>query len=893
MIAFITTAGPRALVSADNRAASQAVAQAPTLDRGLIITADLTASPAANAVDAPTVGALADAFAGELPSAQHFPAAQHWAGLTFRTLVVDNPAPSAVDDAPPIAEIAYRADLARNSVIVAGSLPAGEVALRSASAGRAMALGIAVTPAIAARFSLRVGSLVELGSAASGGPLIRLLVTGIVRPAPASSAFWQIDPNISTPTRDVTSEAPFWQAGFIAGPGDLAALNAAYASQTEIATWFFPISPALTAAEIPRLEAGMAAFASQPTARQAEISHGAGVLTNTAISSGLADGLATFTAQWDGTSGPNSVLVLGLTVAGIILLLICGGLATEAYRPELVLLRVRGASLRQLAGRAFARTCCITLPALACGAAIAIAILPDGSTTVSLDLLGLTALAAVAGTPVICVLAHRRPQLAAPSQRADMVVLRPSSRRLVAELMVLLVAAGAIADLRFRGTGQGTTGPYLSASVVLVAAAVGLALNRAYRGPLRALAAVAATRRGPVGFVGLARAAGSRVGSVLPAFVLMLTLTLTAFGAMVVASISAGQVAVSWAQVGADVTVSAASTSTVTSADLSAIEKVPGVRHAAAVYTAPSVGPLAVNLASAKSPGAPLGVAVVDPAGYGALSADTPWPGFPVRAMQRPASGPAAVVPILVTPDVASRHRSGRLRLEFGGLGIPVRIVGTITDTAAMPSGGSYVLMPSWAAPRLPSLPGPSAVLLTGASIDLPALRATVARVLPGSQLTVRSQVLSQLEAEPALHVSERLYLVGALTAAVLSVLAVLFALASSARSRAITATRLAALGMARRQAFVLGLTDATTLLAVAVIGTVASSWLLVEVIGPVLGLNVFTGSSAPLALQPTWQALVVPLGGAAVLAMAFLTIDGILSGRREIGAALRQEEAV
>ena len=892
MIAFITTAGPRALVSAENRAAIQAVAQAPAADRGVLVTADLLASPQDDVVDAAKIQALASAFAADLPPGRHFPAAQHWAGVTFPRVTVDNPAPSAVLSSPPVLEVGYRAGLARNSTIVAGSLPVGPIAARPGSTGK-VTLGIAVTVATAARFSLRVGSVVILGPVVLGSPLIRLQVKGIVRPAPASSAFWQLDPVIGQPNMEGGLVTPFWQGGVIAGPGDLVALNAAYLGKPEIYNWFLPLSPALTVADIPRIEAAVTALAASPAPQRAEARVGASLLADTAVSSGLADGLASFSAQWHGTSGANSLLVLGLTVAGIILLLICAGLATEAYRPELVLLRVRGASLRQLAGRALARTCCITLPALACGAAIAIAVLPDGSTRVSLDLLGVTALAAVAGTPVICVLAHRRPQLTTSSRGTDMVVLRPSSRRLVAELLVLLVAAGAIVDLRLRGTGQGTTSPYLSASAVLVAAAVGLALNRAYRGPLRALAAVAATRRGPVGFVGLARAAGSRAGSILPAFVLMLTLTLTAFGAMVVASISAGQVAASWAQVGADVTVSAASTSTVTGADLRAIEKVPGVRHAASVYTAPSVGALAVNLASTRSAGASLAVAVVDPAVYGALSADTPWSGFPVSAMQPPASGPAAVVPILVTPDVASRHTSGPLRLEFGGLGMRVKIVGTITDTAAMPAGGSYVLMPSWAAPRLPSLPGPSAVLLTGGSIDLPALRATVRRVLPGSTLAVRSQALSQLAAEPALHVSERLYLVGALTAAVLSVLAVLFALASSARSRAMTATRLAALGMARRQAFVLGLTDAIPLLAIAVIGTVASSWLLAEVIGPVLGLSVFTGSSGSLALRPTWPALVVPLAGVAVLAVAFLTIDGILSGRREIGAELRQEEAV
>ena len=59
-----------------------------------------------------------------------------------------------------------------------------------------------------------------------------------------------------------------------------------------------------------------------------------------------------------------------------------------------------------------------------------------------------------------------------------------------------------------------------------------------------------------------------------------------------------------------------------------------------------------------------------------------------------------------------------------------------------------------------------------------------------------------------------------------------------------------------------------------------ASSLLLAEVVGPVLGLNVFAGSVVPVPLRPTPLALVVPLAGAAVLAVALLAIDGMSSRR-------------
>ena len=236
-------------------------------------------------------------------------------------------------------------------------------------------------------------------------------------------------------------------------------------------------------------------------------------------------------------------------------------------------------------------------------------------------------------------------------------------------------------------------------------------------------------------------------------------------------------------------------------------------------------------------------------------------------------------MPILVTPTVAAtaaRRARSPLRLAFAGISVPAKIVGTVTATAAMPSGGRYVLMPSWADPRLPSLPEPSTVLVTGSGIKVSALRSAVHAMIPHSRLTVRSQVLHGLVATPVLHMSSTLYLIGMLAAAGLSALAVLFALATLTRSRALMLTRMAALGMDRSQALLLAATDAVPLVCVAAVGTIASSWLLAEVVGPVLGLNVFTGSSVPVILRPTWLGLIIPLAGVAVLALAFLAADGI-----------------
>jgi putative ABC transport system permease protein len=540
------------------------------------------------------------------------------------------------------------------------------------------------------------------------------------------------------------------------------------------------------------------------------------------------------------------------------------------------------------------------LAPLAAGVALAVAVLPGGGTSVIL--VALTALAAVTATPAIAAFEHRRLRPGSASPRAEVAPGRSSARRLTGELAVLVVAAAALADLRLRGAAQqaggavATTSAYLSASAVLVAAAVALIVNRAYRSPLRLLASAASIRRGAVGAVGLTRAARSRAGSVLPALALMLGLTLTVFSAMVLASISSGQQAGSWERTGADAQISVQGTMSASAGALHAIARSPGVRHVTAVFTAASAGADAAVLKTG-TVGQPVAMAVVDPAAYAALAADTPWPDFPVRALARPGSvAGSGPIPLLVSPAVAAlvAHAGshGALRLEEYGQFVNVRIAGTITRTPAMPAGGEFVLLPRWAALRLTAVPPPSTVLVTGPHLNIAALRATVAKLLPSSQTVFRRQVVAALNSSPALRLSENLYLAGAVAAAAVSALAVLFWLVSSARSRAAMLTMLGALGMARSQALLLGLTEAVPLLAVATAGTAACVWLLAAIVGPVLGLNTFTGSHQPAALAPTWADLVVPLAGAAVLAVTFLAVDGALAGRRKLAVALRQEEA-
>ncbi|MGH3288552.1 MAG: hypothetical protein ACRDPD_28370, partial [Streptosporangiaceae bacterium] len=119
---------------------------------------------------------------------------------------------------------------------------------------------------------------------------------------------------------------------------------------------------------------------------------------------------------------------------------------------------------------------------------------------------------------------------------------------------------------------------------------------------------LAARGTGATSFVAMSRAARSSLTGVLPAFALVLALSLATFAGMTSNGITRGEIAASWHATGADVVVDAGPFP-VTPSAISAISAVRGVRHVAAVWTTNWATPA----------GQPVTVVAVDPASYAAL----------------------------------------------------------------------------------------------------------------------------------------------------------------------------------------------------------------------------------------------------------------------------------
>lgn len=355
------------------------------------------------------------------------------------------------------------------------------------------------------------------------------------------------------------------------------------------------------------------------------------------------------------------------------------------------------------------------------------------------------------------------------------------------------------------------------------------------------------------GYVGLAGAVERRTATALPAFTLVLALTLAAFGGMVNGSIVGGQISYSWQATGADAVIETNGAATPATPGLvKSIMAVPGVRHPTAAWTTTWQMPL----------GRELTVTEIDPAGYAAMTADTPFPRIPVSAFGSADSTPvtaATVIPMLASPAAAAALGPGIIQLTSQEpMGpIRIRVAGLVARTPAQPAGGMFVLMPLRTLPGVLGQPVPNLVLVTGPDMDRSKLSRLIGKALPAATLTFRADVLNGLGSAPLQHAAALLMTLTAGAAAGLALLNLVFGLALGARDRELTLARLSVMGYARSARLVLLMALPAVLAAFAAAAGCALA--LPALVSPALDLSVFTGPGASVTYRPDLAALGVP----------------------------------
>jgi putative ABC transport system permease protein len=871
---FLAAAAPRVLEVFQTRILRETLAAAPAVDRTISVATGWVAAGHQPA-GAPTAGLLTattpvlrQAIKPPLTS----PPGSAWTSVTTGFQSVLNPAATArpgVKD--PQLEMVYRNPVRSHLRLIAGSLPDRSSA-RLMAGQRVPVFDVAVAAATAARFRLRPGSDIQIGPQganrlgllaqhATGPPAAVLHVVGVVRPADPASAFWAYDTLVGAPVLEDAFSAkypgPFWAGAVLIGPDEIAALPSIFAGQPLSLLWDLPLRmSSLTAGQAPQAQGALSAMNASLIASTADARYPLPLTIN----GNPQTVLASLAAQETAADQVLSLTITGLFLIGMAAILLASRLVIDRRDEELAALRARGCSLPGLALRVLADTAPLLIVALAAGIAAAVAISPGASVTASWEMTAALGLVALAGPPLLAVVRQRDAAQSRRAARADVTIPRRSPRRAVAELSAAALAVLVIAALRFRARANGNgvnlltgTGPQL------VALLAGLLAIRCYPLPLRLLLRLTTRRRGAAVYLGLARAARSASTALLPALALILAVALAGFGGMIASTVSGARVAGSWRQVGADATVTVADIHPISAAATRALARVAGTRHA--VTVSDEAGRLVIG-------GRVITATAVDapPAPYAALSADTPFGSFAPSLLADRGQGPAAAIPVLVSPGLASlTGLTGTLQTSVDRP-LRVRVAGLLAATPAAPTG-AFLVIPAWAANRADGPWPANRALLTGTDLDAAALRAIARRSIPGGALRLRAAVLRQdAAASPMANAATQIFALCLAAAALLAAASVILGSALAADSRRRLLVTLTTLGVRRRDARVVALLEALPLLVVAVAGGLLAAVALPVAVGPALNLAVFIGAGPNVSVRPGLLPLAAAAAGAAAL---------------------------
>ncbi|HMD95549.1 MAG TPA: hypothetical protein VKG80_23190 [Trebonia sp.] len=887
---FAVTAGPREALATRTQALRQTLAAVPALQQAVTVTASwdgVTGLLGAADFGAPGGGNLTAAQLGEFTSQLHgdfnrgvvhlAPRGADWAAMTSSAHTVTSTLPAV--NIPVHLEVTYRQPLTQYTRLVAGHYPA--------ATANPVRLPVLLSPQTARQFGLHLGSTMKISGPQIeySGSLesITLIVAGIVVPRDPSSTFWTADPTVLTPDLETpTPGVAFWVGGVFADPDDISAIQQDFGPEGLAIQWEFPmVFGSLQGQQAQPLHDALNLLSAQSPALTGDIAAAAGTLQVTA---GLLQPLAAFLATAQAVDVLLWLLYVSLAVAGLVVLLLAARMVAMRRSAELTMCRARGASLRQIAvvtARGAAVAC---VPAAALAVLLAVLAVPGAGPELGAGPAGgwlppiAVLLVAVCAPAAIAAWRQRLPRHRPGDRRRPRV-----QTRLVVEVTAVAAAVAGIIVFRQQGTQPGSgVNLYTSAAPVLIAIPAVIVVLRVYPVVLRGLLHGSARSSGATAFLGLARAARTALTPALPAFAVVLALSVAAFAGMVRDAVTSGEAAASWQAAGTDVTIAASgqysSEAAISPAALRAAAAVPGVTHAAAVLEADWVPP----------GGQPIVGLAVDPASYPALVASTPT--FPQvhTGLIAPAAG--APQPVLASPQAAAELGRGvsTLSSQEAVHPIRVRVAGILSETPALPGGGAFILMPL---ASIHALNGPTPVnvlLLNGAGIDRARLSAVVRDMIPGGLTSFRSDILNGLTGAPLQHGANAAFALALAAAAVLGLAVMLLELALGAAEREATLARLATMGLGEGQRTRVVALEVLPAVVAAAVAAWACAMVLPRVVAPAIDLSAFTGSPAVVPLAPDVASVALPLAGLAVVAIVSLAIEIRSGRRRRVAASLR-----
>lgn len=727
---FLAAALPRTLDRDADQALARQLTDATPLTRSLVgstsfsWTPDTTTKQIADFYSDAHLTRTAETIKSELRSPLHpAPADDSAFGVHSNGVrQLTDPGMPAVDGPPPELTLVYLHGQDQRVHLVAGRLPTGPPPTDAST----QSWEIALPQATADLLHVKVGSVLATRSSRvvqGQGLELRAVVVGIYQVNDPKAGFWSATGCLTGPCLDSKPGSPparYWKVSALIGEAQLPFLSV-WAANAQV-FWQIAADPhGLPAYRIGEAKAALASALAGPDASSLPARTGYPGLHLTSM---LPDLLTRAQEQQSAAAALYAIGPLGAAAVALVVLLLAAGLAADRRWAELSLVRARGGSLRDIAGRLLGESAITVLPASAAGTALALALLPTDRWTTAVRLGGLVGLLSLLAFPALVVGRLRAARIrpvragtggagAGASRRGPIGRWIGDPRRLVTELAVLTVAGAAVLAVRRRGVAApGTTlDLLLSAAPLLLAGAGAVLLARGFPLLLAPAARWAFWQPSAIGFLGLARATrvsgssrssvggsgggsgfggGSRGGhgapTVLPLLALLLAVTTAGFGATVLTDTATDRQAAVRQIIGADVQVTTQRPDGLPDGFAAAAAALPGVRSGTSVVVDNSAS---IDTGDgSRLPGVTL--VLVDPQAYSALARRVGVGQIDPALLDDTGSPQDAPVAALASPGLAERlgTAGNTLSLPLPYHDMRLRVAGTVDGTLVLPQGG-------------------------------------------------------------------------------------------------------------------------------------------------------------------------------------------------------------
>jgi putative ABC transport system permease protein len=713
---------------------------------------------------------------------------------------------------------------------------------------------------------------------------IVMSISGIIELADPSLEYFYGDPQLHRPAIQENADLRIVFATGLLSPDDYGSLSRLGGVSWRY-TWRHFVEPELVRdANIDVLQAQLTPF---------ELTYSSLVArpNDPTVSTQLSRLLAAHLDQRSQTVAMMSLAVAGIFSSVVAVTLLLAVLMTVRQRTSIVLNRNRGATGAQLSLTRVYEGMFLTVPAALIGYGGASWLLADTD-----GFIAYRATVTLVAVSIVAILAAALPllrQRLGSLQFENEAQSTSTSRRLVVEMFVLVLAAGAVVLLRRRGQieNPSTTAEFdllLATVPVLVGLAAGLITMRLYPPAIRLLSWIGSKNRGIVVFVGFRRILQHSFSARLPVLVFIICVVTATFTVVTRASIMSGQEASSWQAVGADYAVKGVGPDINVPASID-FDGLGPIDDIAFGKTFPDA-----SVVSERSR-APAAVMAIEVDGLSRVAegtpVDSPLLGLSTQAGTE-AGSEAAPIPVIAStnwPFEGGVRPGDMITLDLGRLR-PFAVVTEVRDRFPdLPDDRPFVIVSLETLESMSELPLPPTVAyLRAPRSSGETLTDTIAEQAPSARLISRYENLEAVAEDPFVSWAVRGLGIVFVFATTLAILAAVSSLALGSARRTRDFGYLRTMGLDTRQA-----TSMTVIEQVpsVLVGTLVGALVGVGtaiLLDPAIDLDPFTGNLVPTEVTVSWPVIALLALSLIVALGVAVTVFVLVNRRTDLGRVLR-----